>query len=160
VFICHLIDPFTGRVEHVRDGFDRAPMLLGTDRIDLTSLWSAPFDSESSVDMIAADEAALDMDSLDTSFKFSLTCQNHSRIWQFVGRTVLVAVGDIPKDIAEQIRTPEAVAAALSFSGKQDHLSADVIHWSAQAGFVNRRAPVRRGPQLTDADRSSRQAKK
>ena len=45
MFVSYLIDPFTGVVESVYDGFERAPRLLGTDRIDVTPLWSATWGS-------------------------------------------------------------------------------------------------------------------
>jgi hypothetical protein len=159
MFVSYLIDPFTGVVEPVYDGFERAPMLLG-DRLDVTPLWSATFDPESSVDMIAADEATLDEDSLKTSFTFLFTCDGHTKSWQFSGKTILVAVGDIPEDIALRLRSPQAVASARSIPRNAHRSPADVIHWSAHPDLRKRGEPVRRGPQSVNTGRSSNRHRK
>ncbi|SAL78962.1 hypothetical protein AWB66_05953 [Caballeronia telluris] len=70
----YLIDPLARSITKVRDGFDRAEQLLGTDRLDVATLWTASFDPHSSVNLVSADEATLDEPLSETGFSLFFAC--------------------------------------------------------------------------------------
>jgi hypothetical protein len=150
MFVSYLIDPLAQSVTKVREGFDRAAILLGTDRLDLTTLWARPFDPDSSVDIVCADDAVIDKPLADALFRFRLTCGEETRDRSFVGKAVLVAVGDIPSEIARQVATSDAVLDAISFvsastTDNEDRTAmGSVVPWNEHPKFASERAPARR----------------
>jgi hypothetical protein len=61
MLLFYLIDPVGRTVKKVRDGFDRASELLGTDVHALTTLWVRSNEQDSSVEMLVVDQAVLDV---------------------------------------------------------------------------------------------------
>lgn len=153
MFVSYLIDPSRNAVEPVKDGFDKAPSLLATDRLDVTALWTGSFDPDSSVEMIVADEATLDEATSETSFTYRFTCHGRTRSRRFTGKGILVAVGDVLTILLDN-STLEAVAAAVSCPPETRSAFADVVHWSAHPVMEGRSAPVRRGPRRGETSKS------
>ena len=69
-----LIDPVGRTVKKVRDGFNNAIDLLGTDVHELTTLWFRSTDRDSSVEMLVADEPVLDPPDSDAFFLYRFVC--------------------------------------------------------------------------------------
>ncbi|SAL03824.1 hypothetical protein AWB81_06513 [Caballeronia arationis] len=141
MFRSYLIDPLSCTVTKVREGFDRAGQLLGTDRLDVATLWTASFDPHSSVNLVSADEATLDEPMSETGFSLFFTCHGTRKDWQVTGKAVFVAGGDIPTDIAEQVDTVASVERAVEFKLQME---AAVVAWTEHSQFSNGRADVRR----------------
>lgn len=59
MFASYLIDPAAHSVEMVRDGFERAASLIGSDRLEIATLWSAPLDPDASIDIVFAEDGFL-----------------------------------------------------------------------------------------------------
>ncbi|TCK32599.1 hypothetical protein B0G84_8414 [Paraburkholderia sp. BL8N3] len=91
MFVSYLIDPLSRTVAKIIDGFDRAQELLGTERLEVATLWTGPFDPDSSVDLVYADDAALDEPLSQTGFRLRFTCRGMTKIWDISGKAVLAA---------------------------------------------------------------------
>jgi hypothetical protein len=113
--VFYLVDPVARTVEKVRDGFDRAADILGAEEHELTTLWTHSFDPDSSVDILVVDEGALDEPWSQSFFNFRFTCGGKTSERIFAGKGIVGAGGEIPEDIAKQIRTLEAARGAVSF---------------------------------------------
>jgi hypothetical protein len=113
--VFYLIDPVARVVEPVRDGFDRAVFYLHADEHELTTLWTHTFDFDSSVDILVVDEGILEEPWSQSYFSFRFTCGGKMTERIFAGKGIVAACGEIPEDIAEQLRTLEAVSGAVSF---------------------------------------------
>jgi len=153
VFVSYLIDPLSRTVTKVRDGFDRAQQLLGTDRLDIATLWTGSFDPDSSVDLVYADAAALDEPLSETGFRLRFECHGEPKVWEVTGKAVLAAGGDVPQDIASQIGTVVSVEAAIEFHSVGE---AGVVRWNEHRGFTGGRISVRRSERSDHADRRAR----
>jgi hypothetical protein len=109
--------------------------------------------------MLAADEATLDEATLEMSFTYRFTCHGRTRSHRFTGKGILLAVGDLPDDITQQLATLEVVTAALSCSPETRSASADVLDWRDHPDMVGRSAPVRRGPRRGETSKSDTNSK-
>jgi hypothetical protein len=85
MFRSYLIDPLSRTVTKVREGFDRAEQLLGTDRLDVATLWTASFDPHSSVNLVSADEATLDQP-INRCRKPASACFSHATARGKIGK--------------------------------------------------------------------------
>jgi hypothetical protein len=134
MFLFYLIDPVSRSIEKVSDGFDRAAELTNSDAPELDTLWSDPSEPDSSVDV------AYDPDAGDQpAFRLRLSHGGSTTERLVAGRSVLMACGALPDDIAQQVATKEAVRAAVDFPGSQ----ADIGEW-LKSGAPDARAPARR----------------
>jgi hypothetical protein len=113
--VFYLIDPVVRVVEKVRDGFDRAVFYLHAEEHELTTLWTHTFDFDSSVDILVVDEGILEEPWSQSFFSFRFTCGSKTTERIFAGKGIIAAGGEIPEDIARQLRTLEAVSGAVSF---------------------------------------------
>jgi len=113
--VFYLIDPVAHAVETVTDGFDRAAFYLHAEEHELTTLWTHTYDFDSSVDILVVDEGILEEPWAQSFFSFRFTCGSKTTERIFAGKGIVAAGGEIPEDIAKQLRTLEAVCGAVSF---------------------------------------------
>ncbi|WP_222946035.1 hypothetical protein [Paraburkholderia sp. UCT31] len=154
VFVSYLIDPLARTIQKVRDGFDNAASLIGTDSLDCETLWSTPADPDSSVEVFAAEDGVLDEPWSRAFFRLRLTHDGTNLEKIFAGKAVLAAFGIVPDDLARQVATPTAVESGVEFlaesaaiEGLAEHSGATerrVVHWSEHAAFATGKAPARR----------------
>ncbi|SAL81736.1 hypothetical protein AWB67_05925 [Caballeronia terrestris] len=158
--VFYLIDPVARVVEAIRDGFDRAVFYLHAEEHELATLWTHTFDFDSTVDILAVDEGVLEEPWSQSYFSYRFTCGSKTTERIFAGIGIVAACGEIPEDIAEQLRTLEAVSRAVSFLSEHeargwradraidgspdhrivhlhDHLT-EQVDLSARKGFVRR----------------------
>jgi hypothetical protein len=164
--VFYLIDPVARTVEKVRDGFDRAAYILGAEEHDLTTLWTHSFDPDSSVDILVVDEAELEEPWSQSFFSFRFTCGGKTFERIFGGKGIVGAGGEIPEDIAKQLRTLDAVSGAVGFldhpeayAGRGEHAGGASTerrvvhlheHLREQVGVSGGRVPAQRASVLPD----------
>jgi hypothetical protein len=115
MLLFYLIDPVGRTVKKIRDGFDRASELLGADQHALTTLWVRSNDQDSSVEMLVAEEAALDVPDIEAFFLYRFACGGKVSEWLFVGKGILAAGGDIPIETTKQLTDADMVRRAVDF---------------------------------------------
>src|ERR1700744_5625905 len=103
MLLFYLIDPVGRTVKKIRDGFDRASELIGTDQHALTTLWVHSNDQDSSVEMLVAEEAALDRPDIEAFFLYRFACGGKVSERLFAGKGILAAGGDIPIETTKQL---------------------------------------------------------
>jgi hypothetical protein len=111
----YLIDPVGRTVKKVKDGFDRASELLGTDVHALTTLWVRSNEKDSSVEMLVADEAVPDIPDSEAFFLYRYACGGKVSERLFVGKGILADGGDIPIETKKQLADAETVRRAVDF---------------------------------------------
>ena len=150
MFLCYLIDPDRRCITKVNDGFDRASELTGSEHPGLAELWTDFADS--TLDVAYSPDA-----DEQPSFRVRLSFRGKTIEQAISGKGVLIACGEIPPEIAQQIRTAKAVATMVEFSSAR-YIAVD--RWLKGGSSVTR-APARRaesngrlGPQ-EDRDKAS-----
>ena len=118
--VSFLIDPIHKTVTSVKDGYARAVELIGTDLTDTATLWGDAADSDTSVQVIVADDS-LTNNAISRGFlKVTLELE-HVRLERVLaGRAVLNAYGSPPPDINEQVKTLKAVRERVRFISAED----------------------------------------
>ncbi|CAD6559466.1 hypothetical protein ACFQ3P_32745 [Paraburkholderia sabiae] len=134
MFLFYLIDPVSRSIEKVRDGFDRAAELTNSDAPEIDTLWEDASDPDSSVDVAYNPDAGG-----QPVFRLRLLHGGNTTERVVAGRSVLMACGAVPDDIAQQVATTEAVQAAIHFAGGRTNIA----EW-LKAGAPDARAPARR----------------
>jgi hypothetical protein len=139
MLLFYLIDPVGRTVKKVRDGFDRASELLGTDVHALTTLWVRSSEQDSSVEMLVADETVLEVLDVEAFFLYRFACGGKVSERLFVGKGILAAGGDIPIETKKQLTDAETVRRAVDFLDGQ----------AANAGCVAIRPAGGESPNMT-----------
>ena len=109
MFLCYLIDPDSRSITKVNDGFDRAAELTGSEHPGLAELWT-DF-AGSTLDVAYSPDA-----DEQPSFRVRLSFRGKTIEQAISGKGVLIACGEIPLEIAQQIQTAEAVKKMVEFS--------------------------------------------
>ncbi|WP_143281678.1 hypothetical protein [Caballeronia cordobensis] len=117
----------------VNDGFDRAAELTGSECPELAELWSDFADS--TLDVAHSPEA-----DEQPSFRIRLSFRGKTVEPAISGKGVLIACGEIPLEIAQQIQTAKAVAKMVEFS----HAGYTAVDRWLMGGSSVTRAPARR----------------
>ncbi|WP_244808720.1 hypothetical protein [Caballeronia zhejiangensis] len=133
MFLCYLIDPDRRCITKVNDGFDRASELTGSEHPGLAELWTDFADS--TLDIAYSPDA-----DEQPSFRVRLFFRGKTIEQAISGKGVLLACGEIPPEIAQQIRTAKAVQKMVEFS-PAGYTAVD--RWLKGGSSVTR-APVRR----------------
>jgi hypothetical protein len=120
VDVSFLVDPILKTVASVQDGYSRAGELIGTDLTDTATLWGDAADSDTSVEVIVADDALTNNTISRGFFKVTLALENVRVERVLAGKAVLNAYGSPPPDIKEQVRTLKAVRERVSFISVED----------------------------------------
>jgi len=132
-FLCYLIDPDGRSITKVNDGFDRASELTGSEHPGLAELWTDFADS--TLDVAYSPDA-----DEQPSFRVGLSFGGKTIEQAISGKGVLIACGEIPLEIAQQIRTAEAVEKIVEFS----HAGYVAVDRWLKGGASVTRAPARR----------------
>jgi hypothetical protein len=133
MFLCYLIDPDSRSITKVNDGFDRAAELTGSECPELGELWTDFADS--TLDVAYSPDA-----DEQPSFRVRLSFRGKTIEQAISGKGVLIACGEIPLEIAQQIPTAEAVEKIVEFS----HAGYIAVARWLKGGFSVTRAPARR----------------
>lgn len=104
MFLSYLIDPMHRSIEKVVNGFDHAVELIGSDELLTRTLWQATWDADSLVDVISS----ADPDD-DSRFRLCLTYDRARLELVVAGRGVLLVCGEIPEELARQVRDAYAI---------------------------------------------------
>ncbi|KAA1014836.1 hypothetical protein FVF58_02565 [Paraburkholderia panacisoli] len=118
--VSFLIDPIHKTVTSVQDGYSRAGELIGTDLTDTATLWGDAADSDTSVQVIVADDSLTNNTISRGFFKVTLALENVRVERVLAGKAVLNAYCSPPPDIKEQVRTLMAVRERVSFISVED----------------------------------------
>ena len=118
--VSFLIDPIHKTVPSVQDGYARAGELVGTDLTDTATLWGDAADSDTSVQVIVADDSLTSNAISRGFFKVTLELENVRLEQALAGRAVLNAYGSPPPDINEQVKTLKAVRECVRFISAED----------------------------------------
>ncbi|WP_250532327.1 hypothetical protein [Caballeronia sp. ATUFL_F1_KS39] len=132
MFLCYLIDADSRSIIKVNDGFDRAAELTGSGCPELAELWTDFADS--TLDVAYSPEA-----DEQPSFRVRLSFHGVTIEKAISGKGVLIACGEIPLEIVQQIQTENAVEKMVEFS----HSYIAVERWLKGGSSVTR-APARR----------------
>ncbi|SAL61695.1 hypothetical protein AWB73_06845 [Caballeronia turbans] len=133
MFLCYLIDPDRWSITKVNDGFDRASELTGSEHPGLAELWTDFADS--TLDVAYSPDA-----DEQPSFRVRLSFRGKTIDQAISGKGVLIACGEIPPEIAQQIQTAKAVQKMVAFS-PASYIAVD--RW-LKGGLSVTRAPARR----------------
>lgn len=120
VDVSFLIDPIHKTVTNVQDGYARTGELIGTELTDATTLWGDAADSDTSVQVIVADDSLTNNPTSQGFFKVTLELEELRLERVFAGKAVLNAYGSPPPDIKEQVRTLKATRERVSFISAED----------------------------------------
>ncbi|WP_243658518.1 hypothetical protein [Paraburkholderia sp. BL9I2N2] len=77
--VSFLIDPILKTVTGVQDGYSRAGELIGTDLTDTATLWGDAADSDTSVEVIVADDSLTNNTISRGFFKVTLSAGERER---------------------------------------------------------------------------------
>ncbi|MGF6852939.1 hypothetical protein [Paraburkholderia sp. CI3] len=122
--VSFLIDPIHKTVTSAQDGYARAGELIGTDLTDIATLWGDAADSDTSVQVIVADDSLVNNTIRRGFFKVTLELENVRLERVFAGKAVLNAYGSPRADIKEQVKTLKAIRERVSFIDAED-----AFHW-------------------------------
>ncbi|MFL9911932.1 hypothetical protein [Paraburkholderia sp. RL17-337-BIB-A] len=115
MFASYLIDPLAHSVETVRDGVERAASLIESDRLEIATLWTGPLDPDASIDIVFAEDGFLQKPLSDSFFRLRFVIGGKVTERIVAGKAVLGAFGEVPDDIAGQVRTLPAMEGAIDF---------------------------------------------
>lgn len=118
--VSFLIDPIQKTVTSVQDGYARAGELIGTDLTDTATLWGDAADSDTSVQVIVADDSLVNDTTSRGFFKVTLELENVKLDRVFAESAVLNAYGSPRPDIKEQVKTLRAMRERVSFISAED----------------------------------------
>ena len=133
MFLSYLIDPDRRSITKVNDGFDRASELTGSEHPELAELWT---DFEDSTLDVAYGQDAEEQ----PSFRVRLSFRGKTIEQAISGKGVLIACGEIPSEIVQQIQTAKAVEKMVEFS----HAGYIAVDRWLKGGASVTRAPARR----------------
>ncbi|SDJ30924.1 hypothetical protein SAMN04487926_14232 [Paraburkholderia steynii] len=117
--VSFLVDPDHKTVTSVQDGYARAGELIGTDLTGTATLWGDAADSDTSVQVIVADDSLTNNPISRGFFTVTLELKNVRLERVLAGEAVLNAYGSPPPDIKEQVRL-KAVRERVSFISAED----------------------------------------
>ncbi|MEM5389948.1 hypothetical protein VSR68_41510 [Paraburkholderia phymatum] len=118
--VSFLIDPIYKTVTSVQDGYARAGELIGTELTDTATLWGEPADSDTSVQVIVADDSLANNTTSRGFFKVTLELESVRMERVFAGKAVLNAYGSPRPDIKEQVKTLKAMRERVSFISAEE----------------------------------------
>ncbi|CAN7796006.1 hypothetical protein LJR267_009632 [Paraburkholderia hospita] len=118
--VSFLIDPIHKTVTSVQDGYARAGELIGTDLTDAATLWGDAADSDTSIQVIVADDSFTNNPISRGFFKVTLELETERLERVLAGKAVLNVYGSPPPDIKEQVKTLKAVRERVSFISAED----------------------------------------
>ncbi|WP_243469208.1 hypothetical protein [Paraburkholderia sp. PGU19] len=144
--VSFLIDPIHKTVTSVQDGYARAGELIDTDLTDTATLWGDAADSDTSVQVIVADDSLANNPISRGFFKVTLELENVRLERVLAGKAVLNAYGSPPPDINEQVKTLKAVRERVSFIRAEDafqwfeeNTGVHRFRWRAKTGLRSAR---------------------
>ncbi|SDJ57893.1 hypothetical protein SAMN04487926_1679 [Paraburkholderia steynii] len=118
--VSFLVDPIHKTVTSVQDGYARAGELIGTDLTDTATLWGDAADSDTSVQVIVADDTLTSNTISRGFFKVTLEVESVRLERVLAGKAVLNAYGTLPPDVKEQVKTLKAVRERVTFISAED----------------------------------------
>lgn len=102
-------------ISTVKDGYGQAAALLGTDLVDGSTLWVDASGPDTSVKVLVADDSLIN-DAVSRGFlriTFIRDGDPYERV--FAGKSVLSAYRHPPEDVAQQVRTLNAVKEMVTY---------------------------------------------
>ncbi|MPW22158.1 hypothetical protein GCT13_36330 [Paraburkholderia sp. CNPSo 3157] len=118
--VSFLIDPIHKTVIIVQDGYARVGELIGTELTDTATLWGEAADSDTSVQVIVADDSLANNTISRGFFKVTLELESVKMERVFAGKAVLNAYGSPRPDIKEQVKTLKAMRERISFISAEE----------------------------------------